>query len=94
MQVPGPNDLMLTGGDIDPTGLRVILRMYNRAVVLELEHTRDFEDVFKAAPREVPAPDEPQGEAIAWGPDSHSFFTSSEQKGKEAPSLYKVECVK
>jgi len=94
LSLPGPNDLMLTGGDFDPTGLRLILRMYNRAVVLEAVHTRDAEDVFKATPKEVPTAEEPQGEAIAWGPDSHSYFTSSEKKGKEAPFLYKVECVK
>ena len=94
LPVPNANDLMLTAGDIDPTGLRLLLRMYNRMVLLEAPSTREFEDIFKATPVEVPAPNEPQGEAVAWGMDAHSYFTSSEKKGDETPLLYKVECLK
>ena len=65
-----------------------------RTVLLEAPNTREFEEIFKATPVDVPAPNEPQGEAVAWGTDAHSYFTSSEKKGDETPLLYKVECLK
>ncbi len=94
LPVPAGQDLMLTGGDLDVVGLRLLLRMYNRMVLLSAPDTREFEKIFEATPVEVPAPDEPQGEAVAWSTDGHSYFTSSEKKGDEVPKLYKVECVK
>ncbi len=92
LELPGKEDLMLTGGDFDPFGLRLLLRMYNRAVVLEAHDTKDFEKIFTAPATEVPTASEPQGEAITWGVDGRSYFTSSEKKGGQVPGLYKVEC--
>jgi hypothetical protein len=88
--VPTPDDLMLTGGAISPCGDAVLLRLYNRIVELRVPDGGPFEAVFRATPTDVPTPiDEPQGEAVTWGPDGQSYFTASEQTGQ---SLHRVHC--
>ncbi|MFT3837023.1 MAG: hypothetical protein QM723_08505 [Myxococcaceae bacterium] len=93
MKVPATSDFQLTAGDIDRTGRRLLLRMYNRAVLLDLDAGAAFETIFDADPVQVPTANEPQGEAIAWGPDSHAYFTSSETAGGPAVPLYEIDCM-
>lgn len=92
MKVPAPADYQLTAGDIDRTGRLLLLRMYNRAVLLDLDAGAAFETIFDADPVQVPTANEPQGEAIAWGPDSQRYFTSSETAGGPAVPLYEIDC--
>jgi hypothetical protein len=88
--VPDQDDTLLTGGSINPCGDAVLLRLYNRIVELRVPDGGTFEQVFSQSPSEVPMPiDEPQGEAVAWGPDGQSYFTASERSGQ---SLHRVVC--
>ena len=87
--VPAAGDLPLTGGDISPCGNAVLLRMYNRAVLLRVPQGMPFESVFTAPPVAVPVAAEPQGEAITWSADGRGYFTSSEGA---AQNLARVAC--
>jgi len=91
--VPQPTDVLVTGGAIHPCGSSVLLRLYNRIVELrETPADAGVETAFNSPPVEVPSPiDEPQGEAITWGPDGQSYFTASEHTGQ---SLHRVQCVR
>jgi hypothetical protein len=90
--VPTADDLALTGGAISPCGNAVLLRLYNRIVELRVPDAGPFDAVFRATPADVPTPiDEPQGEAVSWGPEGQSYFTASERYGQ---SLHRVFCVK
>ncbi|MBL8957229.1 MAG: hypothetical protein JNK82_41025 [Myxococcaceae bacterium] len=92
LSVPEPTDILVTGGDIHPCGTSLLVRMYNRAVELREVPDAGFETTFTTRARDVPtAIDEPQGEAITWGPDGQSYFTASEHTGQ---SLHRVQCVR
>jgi len=88
--IPTPDDALATGGAVSPCGNSVLMRLYNRNVELRSVPDAGIETAFRAAPIEVPsAVDEPQGEAIAWGPDGQTYFTASEKSGQ---SLHRVRC--
>ena len=90
--VPEPEDSMLTGGAINPCGTAILLRMYNRIVELHVPDGGTFETVFRAEPVSVPTPiDEPQGEAVTYGPEGQSYFSASERSGQ---SLHRVQCLR
>jgi hypothetical protein len=90
--VPTQDDTMLTGGAINPCGDAMLLRMYNRIVELRVPDGGTFESIFQQEPVSVPTPlDEPQGEAVAYGPDGRSYFTASERSGQ---SLHRVACLR
>ncbi len=89
--VPTPDDAELTGGSVHPCGNSVLLRLSNRVVELRQPDAGTFDSIFKEAADEVPGPvDEPQGEAVAWGPDGKSYFTASKLSGQ---SLHRVQCL-
>ena len=92
LTVPGPADRPLTAGDVNPCGTAVLLRMYNRLVEYRLpEGETDFEKIFAVDPVTVPVANEGQGEAVAYGADGQSYFTSSE-KLVDPPPLYEYRC--
>jgi hypothetical protein len=88
--VPTADDTLVTGGAVNPCGDAVLLRLYNRIVELRVPDGGSFDSVFSQPATDVPMPiDEPQGEAVAWGPDGQSYFTASERSGQ---SLHRVVC--
>ena len=89
LPVPEVSDLPLTGGDIHPCGASVLLRMYGRAVRLDVPSGQPFEAAFTATPVTVPTAGELQGEAIAWSSDGRAYYTASEGT---APLLSVVRC--
>lgn len=92
LAVPGAADRPLTAADVNPCGTAVLLRMYNRLVELRLPvGATDFEALFTQEPVTVPSAQEPQGEAVAYGPDGVTYFTASE-KLVGAPPLYEHRC--
>lgn len=92
LTVPGPTDSPMTGGDINPCGNAILLRMYNRLVELRLAPGAAFETIFTAMPREVPVAPEVQGEAVTWAPDGRGYATSSEKVANSVPSIDLVGC--
>jgi hypothetical protein len=92
LSVPASTDRPLTGADVNPCGTAILLRMYNRLVELRLPAGEsDFDRIFSQDPHAVPSASEPQGEAVAYGPDGKTYFTASE-KLVESPPLYEYRC--
>jgi hypothetical protein len=92
LTVPTASDGRLTGADVSPCGDAVLLRLYNRLVELRLPAGEStFEAIFSAPPVQVPAANEPQGEAVAYAADGTGYFTASE-KLVDAVPLYEVRC--
>lgn len=92
LTVPSGSDRPLTGAAVNPCGTAVLLRLYNRLVELRLPaQETDFERIFAAEPVTVPSAQEPQGEAVTYGPDGRTYFTASE-KLVDAPPLYLHQC--
>lgn len=90
LPVPGPTDSQLTGADASPCGDAVLLRMYNRLVLMRTDGGA-LESAFGAAPVNVPVAQEVQGEAVAFSADGRSYFTASETI-TDAPPLYQSIC--
>jgi hypothetical protein len=92
LTVPTNADRPLTAGDVNPCGTGVLLRMYNRLVEYRLPPGEtNFEKIFDGEPVTVPVANEGQGEAVAYGADGQSYFTSSE-KLVDPPPLYEYRC--
>jgi hypothetical protein len=80
LTVPTQVDRPLTAADVNICGNAVLLRMYNRMVELRLPAGEtDFEKIFLQEPVTVPTASEPQGEAVAYGPEGDRYFTASEK---------------
>ena len=67
-----------TGGDISPDGSRIAVRTYGTVWVWQRSSGSSVADAFAAAPCEGPSALEPQGEAIAFLPNSAGYVTASE----------------
>ncbi len=92
LMIPAQTDRPLTAADVNPCGTAVLMRMYNRLVEFRLPAGEtDFEAIFFQAPVTVPFANEAQGEAVAYGADGRSYFTSSE-KLVDTPPLYEFRC--
>ncbi len=92
LTIPGTTDQPLTAADVNVCGTGVLMRMYNRLVEYRLPPGEtNFERIFSVDPVTVPFANEPQGEAVAYGPDGRTYFTSSE-KLVDAPPLYEFRC--
>lgn len=66
-----------TGGDISPTGERVVVRTYTDAWEWDVAD-RDVVAAFAAAPTRIPLPSTQQGEAITYSRNGRSLLTSTE----------------
>lgn len=92
LEFPLNTDQPVTAADVNPCGTAVLVRMYNRLVELRLpQGETDFEKIFEVTPVTVPSASEGQGEAVAYGVDGQTYFTSSE-KLVDDPPLYEYRC--
>ena len=82
-----------TGGDIHPSGTRLLIRTYNRLWEYRLPSGAAFDSIFNDAPQLVPVASEPQGEAVAYRLNGEGYFTQSEQAGTPSvPPLWRTGC--
>jgi hypothetical protein len=81
--------LLITGGDIHPTGARLLLRTYDHLWEFRADAGADFAAVLAATPLSVPVASETQGEAVAYTVDGRGYVTSSEGA---SPPLHRVDC--
>jgi hypothetical protein len=81
-RVPGPLEIanMITGGDVDRHGERVVLRDYVSALEFRLPAGEPFERIFQQAPAAFSLFGEPVGEGICYSLDGREFITTSEAK--------------
>lgn len=76
LSIPGviPQTRLITGGDLSPDGLHLVLRTYVGA----LEYDLASPDWMKRKPRSIMIQLEHQGEGIAYSRSGDALFTSSE----------------
>lgn len=80
LPIPSQTDRPLTAADVNPCGTAVLMRMYNRLVEFRLPAGEtNFERIFNVAPVTVPFANEAQGEAVAYGADGMTYWTSTEK---------------
>jgi hypothetical protein len=78
----------LTGGDASRDGLRIVLRSYTHAFEYARQPGGAFDDLFFATPCILSDAGTQQYEAITYGPDGSTLFTTTELAGRSlAPIL-------
>jgi PKD repeat protein len=75
---PFSGSSVATGGDISPSGRRIILRTYTHAWLWIREEGQSVADAFAGPVCDVQAPVEGQGETAAFSPDGAGYITVSE----------------
>jgi len=83
---------VITGGDFHPCAERLLLRTY--AALYELSNLpgAPLEALFAAAPVQVPALIEAQGEAVTYAADGRGYFTGSETVAGATSTLNFTSC--
>jgi len=80
---------LITGGDVHPSGQGVLLRTYSNVWWFPQGPGVSVPQAFARVPCSLPAPDEPQGEAIGWLASGAGYITTSEGKGA---AIHRVSC--
>lgn len=78
--VPGVRKI--TGGDINPAGDAILLRSDVNVWLYSVAADQPIEEALRGAPCSLPAPEEAQGEAIAWRSDGTGYLTMAEGEGQ------------
>jgi hypothetical protein len=88
---PSGNQPDISGGDIDPCGTSVLLRLGSAKLFLLEPTGGSFDTAFSPTPpfRELPIAAEANGEAISWDATGAGYFTISEGGGAQ---LHRVAC--
>lgn len=83
-------DQLSTAADAHPEGRSVLVRSYGRAWLYRAPDGGPLSSAWSAAPVEVPAPSQPQGEAVSWTADGQGYLLGTEGAGE---GLFRVDCV-
>jgi hypothetical protein len=84
--VPAIPNGFLTGGDIAPDGMRLVICDYFAAYEFSLPaDAKQFDEIWKQKPVVINLGDRDQGEAIGYSSDGNSLFATSE--GKNQPLI-------
>jgi hypothetical protein len=76
--------LVITGGAVSPDGRHAVLRTYADAFEFDVEGGDVVAAITKGDPRQIPLPNEPQGESVAYTPDGTAILTISEASRQPA----------
>jgi hypothetical protein len=79
-----PGRLVITGGAISPDGKHVALRTYADAYEFDVTGGDVVGAITRGAPRQIPLPNEPQGESVAYAADGTALLTVSETSRQPA----------
>jgi hypothetical protein len=85
LPVPAGADLAASAAAAHPCGLGFLLRTYDKVYEFTATAGMGFESAFKASPRVIAMPNEPQSEGIDYDVDGRGFITSGE--GASAPIM-------
>ena len=88
---PSGNQPDVSGGDIDPCGTSVLLRLGSAKLFLLEPTGANFDTAFSPVPpiRELPIAIEGNGEAITWDASGMGYFTISEGVNAQ---LHRIAC--
>jgi hypothetical protein len=95
LPIPKSTDQDLSGGDIHPCGIGVLLRTGNRLYLLPVQNGMPFESLFSPPSSDppyvldVPAATEANAESVAWNAAGTGYFTVSEGLNQ---TLHGVSC--
>jgi hypothetical protein len=81
-QAPLSGSSSTTGGDISPSGDRVLIRTYSRAWMWHREPGQSIAEALEGEACDLDAPDEQQAEAVCFTPDGAGYLTVSEGTGQ------------
>jgi hypothetical protein len=79
---------LTTGGAVDPSGTRVLLRTYTQVWEYRGRPNQSLAAILGNTPVAVPEARQPQGEAITYTHDGRGYLMGSELSGP----LYRVDC--
>jgi len=82
-------DARFTGGDVHPKGAGVLLRTYTNIFYYAMSKGSSIAEALAGAPCTLPAPSEPQGEAVGWLSSGSGYVTVSEGVGA---NVYRIAC--
>jgi hypothetical protein len=74
-------EVLVTGAATSPDRRKVALRTYSAVYEWDVPDGDPVKAITTGLPRVTPLPNEPQGEAIAYTVDGHSFLTLSDESG-------------
>ena len=87
--VSAPMLSLVTGGSVRSDGKAVLLRTYGAVLYYAVPDGASVAQALASPPCELPAPDEPQGEAITFDVSGSGYLTISEGA---KPHIYAVDC--
>jgi hypothetical protein len=76
--------LVITGGAVSPDGRHAVLRTYADAFEFDVDAGDVVRAITTGDPRQIPLPDEPQGESVAYSADGTALLTISEVSRRPA----------
>jgi hypothetical protein len=79
-----PGRLVVTGGAVSPDGKHVVLRTYADAFEFDVTGGDVVGAITRGTPRQIPMPNEPQGESVAYTTDGTALLTVSETSRQPA----------
>jgi len=89
LTVPGAGNMPASAAAAHPCGLGFAIRTYDALYEFRIASGAAFEDAFGVTPTPLPAPDEPQSEALTYLPDGRGLLSTGE--GAAAP-IYQLLC--
>lgn len=81
LALPSEGSPLVTAADLHPCEARLLVRTYTRLWEFT-PPAGDFEAMFTATPRRLPASTEVQGESVAWHADGRGYVTVSEGRSQ------------
>jgi hypothetical protein len=79
---------LITGGAVAPDGTKAVLRTMSDAYEFDVTNGDVVAAITSGTYRITALPNEPQGEAIAYTPDSAAYLTASDQPGPSTIQRY------
>lgn len=77
------------GGDISASGREILVKNYTNIYYWKRREKESLQKTFETQPIKLPyASGEVQGEAICWGVDGESYYTTSEEFNNDAYLIY------
>ena len=80
----------MAGGDFHRDGVTLVIRTRTEAFIYRREEGATLREALLEEPFRVPLPEEPQGEAIAFGVEGGNLYTTSESRNQP---IYHLTCV-